>query len=93
MSVWHIVTSTRQTSALSDYTRQVAEGLARMGDEVHVWCPRAAEGLATPGLHVHPDLGRIGPADLKRLDERLNAFRSTAPARAVGAAWLRLPPR
>ena len=83
MSVWHIVTSEYppDVGGVSDYTRQVAEGLARMGDEVHVWCPRAAEGSATPGLHVHPDLGRIGPADLKRLDERLNAF--PAPRRLL----------
>ena len=83
MSVWHIVTSEYppDVGGVSDYTRQVAEGLARMGDEVHVWCPRAAEGPATPGLHVHPDLGHIGPADLKRFDERLNAF--PAPRRLL----------
>ena len=51
MSVWHIVTSEYppDVGGVSDYTRQVAEGLARMGDEVHVWCPRAAEG---PPLRV-----------------------------------------
>lgn len=83
MSVCHIVTSEYppDVGGVSDYTRQVAEGLARMGDEVHVWCPRAAEGPATRGLHVHPDLGGIGPADLKRLDERLGAF--PAPRRLL----------
>jgi glycosyltransferase involved in cell wall biosynthesis len=83
MSLWHIVTSEYppDVGGVSDYTRQVAEGLARMGDEVHVWCPRAAEGPATSSLHVHPDLGHIGPADLKRLDERLNAF--PAPRRLL----------
>ena len=30
---------------------------------------------------MHPDLGGIGPADLKRLDERLNAF--PAPRRLL----------
>jgi hypothetical protein len=78
MNVWHIVTSEYppDVGGVSDYTRQVAEGLARMGDEVHVWCPRSAESAAAPRLHVHPDLGRIGPSDLKRLSERMMAFRS-----------------
>ena len=59
MSSWHIVTSEYppDVGGVSDYTRQVAEGLARMGDDVHVWCPRSADGPATPGVHVHSDLG------------------------------------
>lgn len=83
MSVWHIVTSEYppDVGGVSDYTRQVAEGLARIGDQVHVWCPHAAEGPATPGLHVHPELGGIGPTDLERLGEQLNAF--SAPRRLL----------
>jgi glycosyltransferase involved in cell wall biosynthesis len=83
MSVWHIVTSEYppDVGGVSDYTRQVAEGLARMGDDAHVWCPRAEEGIDTPRLHVHPDLGGIGPADLARLGERLNGF--PAPRRLL----------
>jgi Glycosyl transferases group 1 len=81
--IWHIVTSEYppDVGGVSDYSRQVAEGLARMGDDVHVWCPRSAEGPATPGVHVHSDLGGIGPADLQRLDERLRAF--PAPRRLL----------
>ena len=45
-----------------------------MGDEVHVWCPRAADETAVAGVHIHPDLGRIAPADLRRLDDLLQPF-------------------
>ena len=77
MSVWHILTSEYppDVGGVSDYTRQVADGLARAGDQVHVWCPHGADG-GQAGVHVHPDLGSIGPADLKQLDRRLLVFPS-----------------
>ena len=39
--MWHIITSEYppQFGGVSDYTRQVAAGLAAAGDDVHVWCP------------------------------------------------------
>lgn len=76
MNTWHIVTSEYppDVGGVSDYTRQVAEGLARMGDEVHVWCPRATAGSAVAGLHVHPELGSIRAGDLRRLDTHLRRF-------------------
>ena len=77
MSVWHIITSEYppDVGGVSDYTRQIAEGLVRMGDEVHVWCRHAGDGRTAAAPHVHPDLGGIRPADLRRLDERLSAYR------------------
>jgi hypothetical protein len=66
---WHIITSEYppDVGGVSDYTRQVAEGLARMGDEVHVWCPRV--GLSrVRGLSIHSELGSIGPRDLHQLE-------------------------
>jgi glycosyltransferase involved in cell wall biosynthesis len=76
VNTWHIVTSEYppDIGGVSDYTRQVAEGLARMGDEVHVWCPRATAGPMVAGLHVHPELGSIRPGDLRRLDVLLKPF-------------------
>ena len=76
MKAWHIVTSEYppDIGGVSDYTRQVAEGLARIGDEVHVWCPRASEGSGVTGLHLHPELGSIRPRDLRRLDDQLATF-------------------
>jgi glycosyltransferase involved in cell wall biosynthesis len=83
MTPWHIITSEYppDVGGVSDYTRQVAEGLARMGDEVHVWCPRAAECAPPVGPYVHPELGSIRPRDLRRLDERLDSF--PAPRRLL----------
>ena len=82
VNVWHIVASEYppDVGGVSDYTRQIAQGLARMGDEVHVWCPHSGAG-ATYGPHVHADLGDFRPADLKRLDERLSAY--PAPRRLL----------
>ena len=83
MSVWHIVTSEYppDVGGVSDYTRQVAEGLVRMGDDVHVWCPHGGASEGANGPHVHPDLGNMGPADLRRLEQRLSEF--PAPRRLL----------
>jgi glycosyltransferase involved in cell wall biosynthesis len=76
VKTWHIVTSEYppDVGGVSDYTRQVAEGLARIGDEVHVWCPRAMAASTVARLHVHPELGSIRPGDLRRLDSHLKRF-------------------
>jgi glycosyltransferase involved in cell wall biosynthesis len=76
MSTWHIVTSEYppDVGGVSDYTRQVAEALARASDEVHVWCPHGVTASAVAGLHVHRELGRVGAADLWRVDRRIGEF-------------------
>ena len=84
MIPWHIITSEYppDVGGVSDYTRQVAEGLARKGDEVHVWCPRASEtSHRVRGLHIHPELGAIRPRDLRRLEVLLAPF--PAPRRLL----------
>nr|MDQ3804775.1 hypothetical protein [Acidobacteriota bacterium] len=91
MAGWHIVTSEYppQPGGVSDYTRLVAEGLARRGEEVHVWCPRRAgvdeggvEGDAgAPGVSVHRACGSFSPADLRRLGRSLGEYR--APRRLL----------
>jgi len=83
VSVWHVITSEYppDVGGVSDYTRQVSEGLVRMGDEVHVWCPHSGPGGDANGPHVHPDLGNMRPADLRCLEQRLSAF--PAPRRLL----------
>jgi glycosyltransferase involved in cell wall biosynthesis len=78
---WHIVTSEYppDVGGVSDYTRQVAEGLARAGEDVHVWCPRPADSHA--GVRIHAELGAITPSDLKRIDPQLDAH--PAPRRLL----------
>jgi glycosyltransferase involved in cell wall biosynthesis len=80
---WHIVTSEYppDVGGVSDYTRQVAEGLARTGEEVHVWCPRPAVNRGTAGVRVHPVLGSIRPSDLRRTGDQLDEF--PAPRRLL----------
>jgi hypothetical protein len=80
---WHIITSEYppDVGGVSDYTRQIAEGLACMGDEVHVWCPRASDTSRVRGLHIHPELGAIRSRDLRRLDDMLATF--SAPRRLL----------
>lgn len=59
---------------VSDYTRQVAEGLAATR-AVHVWAPEDGSGEETNGsLFVHRVSGSFGPGGLWRLDRRLDEF-------------------
>jgi len=80
---WHILTSEYppDVGGVSDYTRQVAEGLANAGEEVHVWCPRPAAGRGTRAVRVHAVLGNIRPSDLRRAGDQLDEF--TAPRRLL----------
>lgn len=57
---------------VSDYSRQIAQGLAEAGDEVHVWAPadlRFASASSYPNVHRLP--GAFGPRDLEILDRFL----------------------
>jgi hypothetical protein len=60
---------------MSDYTYGVATGLARQGDEVHVWCPpHAASEPQSDGVAVHRALGAITLDDLRRVGDQLDRF-------------------
>jgi glycosyltransferase involved in cell wall biosynthesis len=77
-----------QSGGVSDYVVQLAEGLAREGEEVHVWGPAAAnagpaERAAT--VQTHRDLGRMTPGDLKTLGHTLDRF--PAP-RSILLQWV-----
>jgi glycosyltransferase involved in cell wall biosynthesis len=75
---WHLITGEYppQPGGVSDYTKLVADELCTAGDEVHVWCPSNGEGQSAKsnGLSVHRQLGRISPADLRRVGKMLDAF-------------------
>jgi glycosyltransferase involved in cell wall biosynthesis len=84
----HIITPEYppQPGGVSDYTAQVAQGLAEDGEEVHVWCPGVKAGATdvsrTEGtVHVHRDLGQVTPDDLKAVGEQLDRF--PAPRRIL----------
>ena len=78
MASWHILTSEYppDVGGVSDYTRQVAEALARDGAEVHVWCPPTATTRASSAVQIHTEPGRFRPSDLRRLSESLDTFPS-----------------
>jgi glycosyltransferase involved in cell wall biosynthesis len=74
MKRWAIITGEYppQTGGVSDYTRLVAEGLARAGDDVHVWCPCwPGQSPPAPGIQVHRLPDHFGPRGLARLDAGL----------------------
>ena len=84
---WHLITPEYppQFGGVSDYSRQVATGLAAHGDEVHVWCPNgdpennnqpAAECVA-----VHREFGAFSSADLHRVGRLFDRF--PAPRRIL----------
>jgi Glycosyl transferases group 1 len=83
-SALHIITPEYppQPGGVSDYTAQVAQGLAQEGDEVHVWCPGTGAVSRSEGaVHVHRDLGQVTPQDLKAVGEQLDRF--PAPRRIL----------
>lgn len=82
----HIITPEYppQPGGVSDYTRQVACGLAEEGEDVHVWCPSldsASGRLADAGVEVHRNLGGIARSDLISMDAQLDRF--PAPRRIL----------
>lgn len=73
----HIITPEYppQPGGVSDYTAQVADGLAEAGEEVHVWCPPAAKAsLSGSAVQVHRDLGGVTARDLRAIGEQLDRF-------------------
>jgi glycosyltransferase involved in cell wall biosynthesis len=76
VTTWHILTSEYppDIGGVSDYTRQVAEGLAHAGAEVHIWCPRSATTRGHARVRVHATLGGIRPSDLRRVGDQLDEY-------------------
>ena len=73
-STWAIITGEYppQPGGVSDYTRMVALGLARDGDEVHVWAPETIQ--RTPeecGVKVHRIAGGFGLQNLSAISAAL----------------------
>src|SRR5438270_13599077 len=71
---WDIITGEYppQPGGVSDYTRQIAQGLAAAGDEVHVWAP-ACLGSSEfhPRVTVHRLPGCFGVKALRALGKAL----------------------
>jgi len=80
---WHLITPEYppQLGGVSDYTCQLAAGLAGYGDDVHVWCPNRGEEpigedsqSASGAAKVHRDFGCFAPTDLRRVGLELDRF-------------------
>lgn len=84
---WHLITPEYppQFGGVSDYSSQVASGLAAHGDEVHVWCPNghadSAIELTAERVTVHREFGAFSIADLRRVGRLLDRF--PAPRRIL----------
>ena len=73
---WFIITGEYppQPGGVSDYTAQVANGLALAGDQVEVCAPKACASRANGGaIRVHELAGGFGLASLRELNARLSA--------------------
>jgi glycosyltransferase involved in cell wall biosynthesis len=84
MGVIHLLTPEYPPTlgGVAGYTRQLARGLSRSGDQVHVWCP---DGEAGEGFAVHGVLGRFRSADLNRAGALLDGF---LPPRRILVQWV-----
>jgi len=84
---WHMITPEYppQFGGVSDYSSQVATGLAAHGDEVHVWCPNGHSDnttqLPAEGVALHRECGAFSSADLRRVGRLLDRF--PAPRRIL----------
>lgn len=66
------------SGGVGDYTTLVAEGLARAGHEVHLWCPDGGRALVA-GATTHELPDRFGPESRRTLDDALR----TTPGRLL----------
>jgi glycosyltransferase involved in cell wall biosynthesis len=84
MAEWHIITPEYppQLGGVSDYTRLVAGGLARAGDDVHVWTPRTpAARPVLAGVMLHDMPAIFSRSGLRRVGKALDAH--PAPRRLL----------
>jgi len=78
MIEWHVLTGEYppQAGGVSDYTRQVARGLAKAVDAVHIWAPPAGDlDVPEPGITVHRLPDRFGSRSLRLLTRELDNHR------------------
>ncbi|HEX4948623.1 MAG TPA: glycosyltransferase [Blastocatellia bacterium] len=74
---YHIVTAEYppQLGGVSDYTGQLAAGLAQSGKDIHVWTiPCERETPNTAGVTVHRVVNNWSPQRLRELGERLDQY-------------------
>jgi len=95
ISTWHIITGEYppQLGGVSDYTEQVATGLANNKCDVHIWCPGTdTERMSRPGITEHHFGENFYPRNLLRLGRSLdgvNAPRTLLVQYAPNAFGLR----
>jgi glycosyltransferase involved in cell wall biosynthesis len=63
-----------QPGGVGDYTRLVAQGLARAGDSVHVFAPAKQASVDDPGVRVHRLGDHFGPRTLRSLGAVLESL-------------------
>lgn len=80
---WHLLTGEYppQPGGVSDYSRLVAQSLARAGHEVHVWAPGDLAVHKEQGVTLHRIPELFTPPGLVRLTRALNQHR--APRRLL----------
>ncbi len=93
MAIIHLLTPEYPPAigGVGDYARQVAQGLAEAGDDVHVWCPgengRESSGGPGPRSSHVGELQRRGSAPNRRRTERVSV--AAPDPRSVGSARVR----
>ena len=72
-AAWHLLSGEYppERGGVSDYTRQLARGLADRGEFVHVWVPQTVGAEPRdPGVEVHRVRG-LGPGGLREIDRHV----------------------
>jgi len=76
LGIWHIITGEYppQQGGVSDYTNQVANGLASADNSVHVWVPQCnLPDNNAAGVSVHRLPGHFGPRALAQMARAVRA--------------------
>ena len=87
-SHWHLVTGEFPPAlgGVSDYSLQIAAGLAAAGERVHVWCPDAGgDRPDARSIEVHRIAGAWRGSDLTRIDLALDR---TPAGRRLLVQWV-----
>ena len=84
---WHLITGEYPPSVggVAAFSREIAQGLAAAGRDVHVWCPAIEADAPTPPVTVHRLARAWSPEGIAEADRELDRF---ARPRRLFVQWV-----
>ena len=84
---WHLITGEYPPTVggVAAFSREIAQGLAAAGRDVHVWCPAIEADAPTPPVTVHRLARAWSPEGIAEADRELDRF---ARPRRLFVQWV-----